>query len=1232
MKKAWMVFIIVGTFVALRDCKVISAAEPVTTSAAVKACLEKPPRQYSSSPLWVWNDLLTDDQIVSTLHDLAGQDVKQVFVHPRPGLITPYLSDEWFRLWKLALRTAETLDMNVWIYDENSYPSGFAGGWVPEVMPESIGRGLVLKEAAKPDEIPVAAVAVYRVADDGFQNITKHFRSGETIEPGRFLYAEIVRARPSPWHGGRAYVDLIYPGVTEKFLEITLDAYQREVGKWFGSRVPGSFTDEPRLLTAGELTWTDDLADCFRQECGYDLLDHLPSLLRPIGDWKRVRHDYYRLLLKLFIERWAKPYFEWCEKHGIEFTGHYWEHEWPRCGVVPDNMAMYAWHQRPAIDCLMNQYAEHTHAQFGNIRAVRELASVADQMGRKRTLCELYGAAGWDLRFQDMKRIADWLGVLGVNTFDQHLSYVTIRGARKMDHPQSFSYHEPWWDSYHVIARYLTRLSLVLSAGDRINEILVLEPTSTAWMYQGQTPDPSKLNALGSGFFDFLKLLETAQLEYDLGCEDIMARHGRVADGRLIIGRRAYHTVVLPSQCENLEGPTVKLLEQFLQAGGEVFVCGDGPALVDARPATQLAALRQQAGWKEIEPLGLLPILSQRQDQRIRIIPESDGKGLLFHQRRRLDDGEILILVNTSDSESSQGILESTYRGAEIWDLESGDVKPAAFVRKGELLSLPYELPPVGSLVVFFSEKAIPPGRIDRVAEQLITMSPITAARRQPNVLTLDYVDVQVGDAVRQGIYYYQACDWVFKKHGWAGNPWDRAVQFRDEILRKEFAADSGFRVTYRFQIAEKVPPDLAIVIERPDLYSISCNGQAIKWNGKDWWLDRGFGKIDISRCARVGENEVELKAAPMTVFHEIAPAYVLGDFSLEPAAKGFVIVPPKPLHIKDSLAGHVSSPNHTMWLSSGIGFDRNAADKDDPQPWLIFDFEENVPLAAIQIWNYNEVNLTSRGVKDLEILALEDDATLESGKVLARVTLPQALGRDIASAQSGLPATIVLPDAKVRRVGFRILSNHAGTTFPADQTAADNGFVGLSEVRFLVKEGYGLKAIKRVKVTPSSELKGVFQRVAKNLIDGSGMSFFGWNSQGCPLYGHEVSYTAHFQWKQDNGRCVVRLGSWEGSLAKVIVNGQECSVIYRPPYECDVTACLREGDNTISIVVVGTLKNTLGPHHAGVMRGSAWPHAFAEGPGEGPPPGDHYDTIAYGLFEPFVLVRRSPLVAEDTR
>ncbi len=119
-------------------------------SSQIKRLFAKPTREYSTAPLWVWNDRLTDKEVVDTLRDLAGQQVKQVFVHPRPGLMTPYLSAEWFRLWKVALAEAQRLDMNLWIYDENSYPSGFAGGWVPEVMPESRGRGLIFREVKTP--------------------------------------------------------------------------------------------------------------------------------------------------------------------------------------------------------------------------------------------------------------------------------------------------------------------------------------------------------------------------------------------------------------------------------------------------------------------------------------------------------------------------------------------------------------------------------------------------------------------------------------------------------------------------------------------------------------------------------------------------------------------------------------------------------------------------------------------------------------------------------------------------------------------------------------------------------------------------------------------------------------------------------------------------------------------------------------------------------------------------
>ena len=241
-------------------------------SAAVKGQFSDPPRQYHSAPLWVWNDNLTDEQIVGTLQDLAGQQVRQVFVHPRPGLMTPYLSQDWFRLWKVALEEAGRLDMNVWIYDENSYPSGFAGGFVPDAMPESRGRGLVIAEQDSVGQFKEDSVAAFRLTQDGYDNVTEKARAGATLAKGKYLVASVQRAGTSPWYGGKFYVDLMYPGVTEKFLAVTMDAYTREIGEHYGERVPGVFTDEPHLAPAGGGPGAEDLAEGFRERWGYNFV------------------------------------------------------------------------------------------------------------------------------------------------------------------------------------------------------------------------------------------------------------------------------------------------------------------------------------------------------------------------------------------------------------------------------------------------------------------------------------------------------------------------------------------------------------------------------------------------------------------------------------------------------------------------------------------------------------------------------------------------------------------------------------------------------------------------------------------------------------------------------------------------------------------------------------------------------------------------------------------------
>ncbi len=1208
-----------AAFVLLATCAV--RAEQV---AEVRQQFPQPGRAYSSAPLWVWNDLLTEEQIAGTMEDLAKQKVKQVFVHPRPGLMTPYLSSDWFRLWKRALKEAERLDMNVWIYDENSYPSGFAGGLVPEAMPDSRGQGLNLREVKSVPEPKDKddVFAVFRLDGDKSANVTSDFRAGKKLSEGRYLLATRSLAPTGGWFGGKYYVDLLKPGVTEKFLEITMGAYQRELGQFFGKRLPGVFTDEPHLAPAGGLHWTDDMPKWFKERWGYDLVDSLPSLAAPIGDWKRIRHDYYQLLLEKFIERWAKPFHDYCADHQLEFTGHYWEHGWPDAGHGGDNMAMYAWHQRPSIDILMNQYNEGVNAQFGNVRAVVELASVANQMGCQRTLCEAYGAGGWDLRFEDMKRIGDWISVLGVNTLDEHLSYITIRGARKRDHPQSFSYHEPWWDSYHVMAGYFTRVSLAMSSGKQLNRILVLEPTTTAWMYQS---DP-KLGEIGSSFQAFVTDLAKKQVEFDIGCEDIMARHGSVRGGKVVVGQREYDTVVLPPAVENLNRPTLKLLQDSLAQGGSVLSCSPVPTRIDGQQCADAAELAKSKGYQSIEAAQAAAILLGRSKDGFCVKAQAGKEGILFHQRRHLDDGELVFLVNTSIDGPSQGEITSAASSVEQWDLQTGEMRPyASTANDGKGTKCKFDLPPCGSLLLLFSDsKAAGQTAAAKVVETMVAPKGSTAIKRvEPNVLTIDYVDVTAGDETKKNEYFYQASAFVFKKNGLPGNPWDSSVQFRDELIKKKFPAGSGFKATYKFQIRDRVPPRLEIVIERPDLYTITCNGKPVSARKDAWWLDHAFGRIDLSGVAAVGENAVTIAASPMTMYHELEPAYLLGDFALEPAAAGFVVVADRPIEMKNQF-GHDNSVEGAMWLSSGIGYRGRAKDskENDGAPYVVFDLGRDTDVCGLRVWNYNEVNLPQRGAKGVKISAATSGAP-DKFESLASVELASAGG------EASLPSQDVPVRAKgVRFVRLDILSNQRGVKYPTEDGSEDCAFVGLSEVRFLTPGDGAAKEVQGVVINQaSSALGGTHDRAPAHLVDGSGLheSGLGWNRQGYPFYSAGVAYEQTYEVAQPSGSYIVGLGAWTGAVARVSVNGKEVGHIAYAPWQCDVTSAIKPGTNTITVTVVGTLKNTLGPHHAGTLRGAAWPNMFQRGAEGGQPAGDRYDTIDYGLFAPFTLKAIQP-------
>ncbi|MGB4292254.1 MAG: hypothetical protein WBJ37_05155, partial [Bacteroidales bacterium] len=208
---------------------------------SLSANFKEPPAEYTTAPFFVWNGEITQAEIDNFMDEFYRQGIKQVFVHPRPGLITEYLSDEWFELFRYTVDRGKELGMKVWIYDENSYPSGFAGGHVPANMPESYNQGQGLR-MTRVETLPDTAdkfFIILKEENGAFTDITSSYQT-EMGKTGKYCLFRKTYYGPSEWYGGFSYVDLLYPGVTQKFIELTMQGYEKIAGEEFGKTIPGT--------------------------------------------------------------------------------------------------------------------------------------------------------------------------------------------------------------------------------------------------------------------------------------------------------------------------------------------------------------------------------------------------------------------------------------------------------------------------------------------------------------------------------------------------------------------------------------------------------------------------------------------------------------------------------------------------------------------------------------------------------------------------------------------------------------------------------------------------------------------------------------------------------------------------------------------------------------------------------------------------------------------------------
>ena len=187
-----------------------------------------PPKEYTLAPFWFWNDSLEEDSIAFQLEEMYKKGVYECIIHARKGLEVEYLSDKWFDRIRFAAAYARKKGMKLWIYDEDNWPSGYAGGRVIADNADFAATCLsvekiypVMYEDITVEDVPgkelVAVVAVHK--NEEFFDITDHENHcckpwhSETLQWEVFVF-RMEKCRHKPCYINSPYIDMLNPAAT----------------------------------------------------------------------------------------------------------------------------------------------------------------------------------------------------------------------------------------------------------------------------------------------------------------------------------------------------------------------------------------------------------------------------------------------------------------------------------------------------------------------------------------------------------------------------------------------------------------------------------------------------------------------------------------------------------------------------------------------------------------------------------------------------------------------------------------------------------------------------------------------------------------------------------------------------------------------------------------------------------------------------------------------------------
>ena len=816
---------------------------------------------YKPTVFWAWNGDMRDDVIKRSIAEFDEAGIGGLHLHARAGLTLEYMGKEWMRAYKTTIEECKARGMDIWIYDEQGWPSGFAGGKV-----NAFGEKYLLKFLCKSEKYDKSFESRLLVAYK--KDARGYVRTKSIDSADLYVYYSIQEH----------YVDLLNPNVCKEFINCTHEEYKKLFQNEFGKTIKGVFTDEPQIHVSSK-AWSVAIPAAFKERFNEDVLDKLYLLFESEGEaYEEFRYKYYSVVRDLFIRNYTKKLYEWCEENNLILTGHFAGEE-GLCVQVASNtgvMPHYEFMHQPGID--------HLGRRLNPVLLMKQIQSVANQFSKKRILSETFACTGNGVNFKDLAWIWNYQSAFGVNCPCMSISMYRLGGVRMRDYPVFLSSQQPWWKEFSAFNTFLTNTCEFEAEGEFKSDIMVLSAIN------GTLCEPIfslKQRIISSAYRRLVESMVSLQLPFDIGDETLLSRHGEIKDGKLKLGKCSYSYLVLP-QTSNITAKTLDLICEFVRAGGKVLCMSEYPQRLEGKETDEAAKRLRQCGVERIQQRkGIIEKYFRNMGYK-RSVFATDAVGKLSEDLiltyKETHTGKNIVLMNPSADATKSVWLRVAEQGAfKKADVNSGERKNTESVNFANDTATFVTLQPK-QCVRFSFYKGAQSEEAQEKSQATLDLE-VKKVTLSDNALTLDKARYRLGEhPYSEEMPLVKAIDLIYKE-------------------AEDFGETTSLSLKYSFECID-VPLKISLAAETENAKAIFINGNEIECKTQSRFLDKDFWLYDISRKVRKGLNEIELRyeIKPLNLgfdlnsVHDsvrnkfsypvaIESVYLTGDFSVKSAS-----------------------------------------------------------------------------------------------------------------------------------------------------------------------------------------------------------------------------------------------------------------------------------------------------------------------------------------------------------